>query len=280
MVVLALAVLAGIATASGSRPSSGDRGAPPAGLPLQVAAAADLEPALDEIVAGFRTAHPGPDIRVSYGSSGSFFAQISQGAPFDLFLSADIKYPRRLEASKLARSGSKFSYAAGRLVLWVPRESPLEVERLGLDALRDPRARHIALANPAHAPYGRAAEAALRALGLYDDVRDRLVYGENVSQATQFVQSGSADAGLIALSAALSPRLAGRGRYWLVPESAYPRIVQTGVILTRCPDEARAWSFREWMRGPEARGVLVRYGFTPIGTVPRRAGPDSARGGH
>src|SRR5439155_21360664 len=132
---------------------------------------------------------------------------------FDLFFSADMEYPRRLIEQGLALPESAFLYGIGHLVVWVPRDSSLDVERLGLQALLDPSVRKIALANPKHAPYGRAAEAALKPAGLYDKVQARLVYGENVAQTAQFVETGSADVGLIALSLALAPALRGQGRY-------------------------------------------------------------------
>jgi molybdate transport system substrate-binding protein len=227
---------------------------------LRVAAAADLKFALDELVVKFQTAHKGERVEVSYGSSGNFFAQLSNRAPFDLFFSADVDYPKKLEAAGLGIEGSLFTYAVGRIVVWVPRSSPLEIEATGLKALV--QARRIAIANPIHAPYGRAAEAALRFYGVYDDVKDRLALGENVAQAAQFVQTSAADAGIIALSLALAPAMQSEGRYWEVPREAYPRLEQGGIILQWAHDAQAARSFRDFVLGPGGRSTLERYGFS------------------
>jgi molybdate transport system substrate-binding protein len=158
---------------------------------LAVAAASDLQTALPEIVSRFEK-DTGQQVRLTFGSSGNFFTQLQNGAPFDVFLSADIDYPRRLEQSGLAERGSLYSYATGRLVLWTRNDSGIDVHR-GLETLADQRVHRISIANPEHAPYGRAAVAALRHEGVYDRVREKLVFGENISQAAQFVQSGSAN---------------------------------------------------------------------------------------
>jgi molybdate transport system substrate-binding protein len=227
---------------------------------LDVAAAADLKFAMDDLVGAFGKAHPGITVSVSYGSSGNFLSQIQNGAPFDLFFSADIEYPRRLAEAGLAPKGSEFLYAVGRLVVWAPTSSRIQIER-GVEALAAPEVRRIAIANPTHAPYGRAAEAALRKLGVYDAVKDRLVFGENVAQAAQFVQSGAADAGIIALSLALAPALAAEGRYFEVPLDAYPRMDQGGIVLNRASDPEAARMFRDFVLGAEGRATLKRQGF-------------------
>jgi len=232
-----------------------------AGRTLNVAAAADLKFALDEISAAFRKEAPAIDVRVSYGSSGSFFAQIVNGAPYDLFLSADVSYPRRLVEAGLAARGSEFPYAVGRLVLWVPRESRLDLQRLGMGALLDPTVRRIAIANPDHAPYGKAAEAAMRSAGILDQLRPRLVLGENISQAAQFVQSGNADAGILALSLALAPAMRDGGSYWEVPEASFPRMDQGGVVLTASREPEAAAAFVTFLTGPAGRVILSRFGF-------------------
>src|SRR5262249_16706677 len=152
------------------------------------------------------------------------------------FFSADMEYPRRLIEQGLAPRESAFVYAVGHLVVWVPRDSPLDIEKLGMQALLDPSVRKIAIANPRHAPYGRAAEAALKTAGLYDKLRERLVFGDNVAQTAQFVQTGSADAGLIALSLALAPTLRTSGHYWKIPMDLYPRMEQGGIILSWVKD--------------------------------------------
>ena len=227
---------------------------------LTVAAAADLRFALDELAAQFRAAHPGVDLAITYGSSGNFFAQIQNGAPFDVFLSADADYPRRLIAAGLAGNDSLFLYGVGRIVVWVPAGSPLDPAALGIRLLDAPSVRHVAIANPQHAPYGRAAEAALRSLGVYDRVSPKLVLGENVAQAFEFVESGAAEAGIVALSLALAPAARGHGRYWEVPVDAYPKIEQGGVILARAPAGPAA-RFRAFLLSAEARRKLRQYGF-------------------
>ena len=229
---------------------------------LAVAAAADLKFAFDDIAAAFRRAHPDIDVRPTYGSSGNFFAQLQNRAPFDLFLSADVDYPRRLIERGDAAADSLFAYAVGHLVLWVPRQSGLALEVHGTAVLLDPAVRKIAIANPQFAPYGRAAEAALKKLDLYERVRDRLVLGDNVAQAAQFVQTGAADIGLIGLSQALAPTLRDAGRYWELPAETYPRLEQGGVVLSWTQDRAAAESLRAFLTGGEGKALLRRYGFS------------------
>jgi molybdate transport system substrate-binding protein len=232
---------------------------------VRVAAASDLRFALEEIVAKFRGIRPGVEIPVTYGSSGNFFSQLSNKAPYDLFLSADAEYTRKLAEAGLAVRDSEFWYARGRLVLWVAKASSLDVERRGLEALTDPSVRKIAIANPRHAPYGRAAEAALRAAGLYEKVQDRLVLGENIAQTAQFVQSGAADAGLIALSLATAPALRNDGRFWTVPATLHPKIGQGGAILAWAADPPAARDFVAFLTSAAGQEILARYGFDPPG---------------
>jgi molybdate transport system substrate-binding protein len=228
---------------------------------VRIAAAADLRFALEELTALFLKEHSDIALTVSYGSSGTEYAQLVNRAPFDLFLSADVAYPRQLAERGLTLPGSEFTYAVGRIVLWVPASSPIDVASLGMSALKEPTIAHVAIASPEHAPYGRAAEAAMRSAGVYDLVKSKLVFGENVSQALQFVQSGSADLGIVALSLALSPTLARAGRFWEVPLDAYPRIEQGGAILQWASNPDAARSFRSFMLGEEGHAVLKRYGF-------------------
>lgn len=228
---------------------------------VRVAAAADLQFALDDVIQSFRARHPGIATKVSYGASGNLYAQLCNRAPFDIYLSADVSYPRKLVEAGLADKDSEFLYAVGHLVLWVPDSSSLDVKELGIKALLQPAARKIAIANPKHAPYGRAAEAALKSLGVYDQVKDRLVFGENIAQTAQFVQSGAADAGILALSLALAPALHDQGRYWEVPLEAYPRLEQGGVILSWASDRQAAEELRSFLLGDEGKAVLKRYGF-------------------
>jgi molybdate transport system substrate-binding protein len=232
---------------------------------LTVAAAADLRFALEELVSRFEDLHPDIEVNVAYGSSGDFFAKLSSRAPFDVFLSADVIYPQRLAQEGLTLAGSEFRYAAGRIVIWVPRSSSLEVEKLGIKALLDPSVRKIAIPNPHHAPYGKAAEAAMKSLGIYEAVKDRLVLGENVAQTVQFVQSGAADVGIIARSLALAPSLQEGGRCGEIPLDAYPRIEQAGVILKWARDPGAAWRLKEFVTGPRGQEILRRYGFLPPG---------------
>lgn len=228
---------------------------------VTVAAAADLQFALADVKAAFVQAHPGVQVAMTYGSSGNAFAQIVNGAPFDVFLSADGSYPEKLVQEGLAEVGSAFRYSRGRLVLWVPKGSPVPLERLGMKALLDPTARKVAIANPRHAPYGRAAEAALAKLGLLEAVRPRLVYGENIAQTAQFVQSGAADIGILALSLAKAPSLAAAGRYIEIPLDTYPPLLQEGVLLARARENVAARALCAFLVSPEGRAILRRYGF-------------------
>ncbi len=227
----------------------------------RVAAATDLKFALDEMVDLFRVRHPNIKVQVTYGSSGNFYAQLSNRAPFDVFLSADVDYPHRLVREGLASADDEFLYGVGRIVIWVPQSSSIDVEKLGMKSLLSPNARKIAIANPRHAPYGRAAEAAMRSMGVYEQVKDRLVLGDTVLQAGQFVESGSADIGIISRSHALAPSLRGKGRFWEVPLDAYPRRVQGGVILSWAQDRSAAEALRDFVLGEEGRTILRRYGF-------------------
>jgi molybdate transport system substrate-binding protein len=161
----------------------------------------------------------------------------------------------------LADKKDLFAYAVGRIVVWVPKASKLNVEKEGVRVLLDPAVRKVAIANPRHAPYGRAAEAALKSLGLYDAVQDKLVLGENIAQAAQFVQAGAADVGILALALARAPTLRQEGRYREVPPDAYPRINQGGVILSRARDRAAAEEVRAFLTGAAGQAVLRRYGF-------------------
>ena len=232
------------------------------GAEVRVAAAADLKFALDAGVPEFRTGRPDVDVRVTYGSSGNLFAQIENGAPFDLFLSADVEYPEKFAARGLTVPGSEFVYGVGRIVVWVRKESRLDIVGRGLGALGDPSVKKVAIANPRHAPYGRAAEEALKSLGVWNPVKEKLVLGENVAQTAQFVQSGAADAGIIALALALAPDMAAAGRWAEIPLSAYPPMRQGGVILKSSAGHDAAKAFRGYLVGPGGRAVLARFGFT------------------
>jgi molybdate transport system substrate-binding protein len=186
---------------------------------------------------------------------------MQNGAPFDVFLSADIDYPRQLEAGGLSEPGTLYPYAKGRLVLWTRNDSGVDVRR-GLAVLSDAHVRRVAIANPEHAPYGRAAVAALRHEGLYDRVQAKLVLGENISQAAQFAQSGSADAGVIALSLALSPALKSSGTYIEIPEAWHPPIEQAACVLASSRQKALARQFLDYLKKSESVRILRSYGFT------------------
>ena len=227
---------------------------------ITIAAAADMNAALPELAAEYEK-QSGNSAKLAFGSSGNLFSQIQNGAPFDLFFSADEDYPRQLVEAGLSERSSLYRYAVGKLVVWVPASSSLNVEKGGIKILLDPAVKKIAIANPQHAPYGRAAEAALRHFGIYQQLAARLVLGENVSQAAQFIESGSAQAGLIALSHALSPSLKGKGRYWIVPANAYPPLNQAAAILSRSSRKQEAADFLTFLKTRQAIEVLKRYGF-------------------
>jgi molybdate transport system substrate-binding protein len=226
---------------------------------ITVAAASDLTDAMNEIAANFEKS-TGCTVRVSAGSSGNFLSQIENGAPFDVFFSADIEYPKKLETEGLAAPGSTYLYAVGKIVLWVRNDSHLDISK-GLAVLRDPGIRKVAIANPQHAPYGRAAEEALRKSGVYDAIKDRLVLGENISQAAQFVESGNADAGILALSLALSPELKEKGRYSRVPENLYAPIEQGVVAIRASKNPQGARVFLDYIKSPATAALLEQYGF-------------------
>jgi molybdate transport system substrate-binding protein len=227
---------------------------------VTVAAASDLTYAMNEITANVEKA-TGCAVRLSMGSSGNFLTQIENGAPFDVFFSADIAYPKKLEAEGLAAPGSTYLYAIGKIVLWTRNDSRVDVGK-GLAALRDPGVKKIAIANPEHAPYGRAAEEALRQSGIYEAVKDRLVLGENISQAAEFVESGNADAGILALSLVLSPAMKDKGRAWNIPENLYTPIQQGVVAVRAAANPQAARQFLEYIKMPATAALLERYGFT------------------
>lgn len=228
---------------------------------ITVAAAADLKFAMQEMAAKFQK-QSGHKVTVTYGSSGNFFSQIQNGAPFDLFFSADIDYPRKLEAAGLGEPGTLYSYAIGRIVIWMPADSRLKLEELGWKTLLDPAVQKIAIANPKHAPYGRAAVAALQKAGIYEKVEAKLVYGENIAQAAQFVQSGNAQAGILALSLALSPGMKESGQRWEFPADAHPPIEQGAIVLKFSAKKNTARAFLDYVKSAAGRAILERYGFS------------------
>jgi molybdate transport system substrate-binding protein len=228
---------------------------------LLVAAAADLNPALHDIAQHYEK-KTGIRIKLSFGASGALTEQIENGAPFDLFFSADMDYPKHLIADGQADAASLYQYSLGKLVLWVPSNSPLDLEHQGMAVLLDSSVKKIAIANPEHAPYGRAAVAALKHAGLYDRLSDRFVMGENVSQAAQFAESGNAQAGFVALAHALSPAVKSLGKFWVVPADYYPPLEQGVVILSRSEHKKEAADFLQYLKTKDASEVLRKYGFT------------------
>jgi molybdate transport system substrate-binding protein len=228
---------------------------------IAVAAAADLSTVLKQLGDIFER-KSGVKLKLSLGASGALTQQIQNGAPFDLFFSADMDYPRQLIASGDADAPSLYQYAVGKLVLWVPEDSPLDPGQKHMDVLLDPSVKKIAIANPQHAPYGRAAVAALKNSGVYERVADRLVLGENVSQAAQFVESGNAQAGFVALSHAVAPAMQAKGKYWQVPADFYPPLAQGAVVLSRAQHKQEAAQFLEFFTTKEARELLRKSGFT------------------
>jgi len=231
---------------------------------IQVAAAADLRFALDEIVSLFRKAHPTDSIEVSYGSSGKFYAQIRNGAPFDLFFSADIELPEKLVQAGLAGPDVR-AYALGRIVVW---RAGSDAPPLALADLVRPEIRRIAIANPRHAPYGMRAVEALKAAQVWEAVESRLVHGENIAQTAQFVQTGNADVGIIALSLALAPAFAGTASYTLIPDEFHQPLRQGFVILKRGEGKELAKAFAAFFWTADGRKIMSRYGFSlPGGTA-------------
>jgi len=229
-----------------------------AGGRITIAAAADLKFAMEEILVAFRQANPDDHVETIYGSSGKFHTQIQRGAPFDLFFSADIAYPRLLAAEGFAATEAR-PYALGRIVLW---SASRDASKMTLADLASPTVGKVAIANPKHAPYGKRAEEALRAAGLWDKVESRLVMGENIAQTAQYVQTGNADVGIIALSLALNRELAARGGYALIPDQLHQPLEQGFIITRRAAANPLARKFADYMDRPEARRILTRWGFT------------------
>ena len=247
-VLFAMFMIAGLSTAS-----SGQAGE------LTVAAASDLNFAFKELVPTFEQ-QTGEHVRLTLGSSGNFFSQIQNGAPFDLYFSADIAYPRKLEEAGLTVPGSLYPYAVGRIVLWAGNGSHLDFSK-GLEVLLDPSIKKIAIANPKHAPYGRAAVAAMEYFKVYDQVKDKLILGENISQAAQFIESGACDAGIVALSLALAPPMQAAGHYWEIPVDAHPPIEQGAVMLMGGKNQESAKAFLSFIQGAVGQAMMTRYGF-------------------
>jgi molybdate transport system substrate-binding protein len=239
---------------------------PAQATPLLVAAAADLAYCIDELAAAFKSEAPDAQVKVSIGSSGNFFAQIRNGAPYEVFLSADVDYPAQLARLGAADGATLAPYAIGRIALWT-LDPQLDVAQ-GLAVLRDPKASRVAIANPATAPYGRAAKAALERDGLWQTVESKLVIGENIAQTAQFVQTGNAQAGIVSLATLRSPRLAGVGRYYLIPDAGLAPIEQAAIVTRRGQANPLAARFVRFLASPAAQAILQQHGFA----LPRKRG--------
>jgi molybdate transport system substrate-binding protein len=224
---------------------------------ITIAAAADLKYAMEELASAFKEAHPEATLDLISGSSGKFYEQIAQEAPFDLFFSADIKFPQQLQEQGLAASDVRL-YARGRIVLW---SAGTDASKLTLKNLTAPKLKKIAIANPKHAPYGMRAEEALKKAGLWAKVEKKLVFGENVAQTAQFAETGAADIGIIALSLAVSPALKDKGGYYLIPDDLHTPLDQGYVILKRAAGNPLAKSFADFVASEPARVIFRRYGF-------------------
>jgi molybdate transport system substrate-binding protein len=226
---------------------------------LSVAAASDLVFCLEELSMAFGKAHPNITLKSTLGASGTIFAQISNGAPFDVYLSADMRYPRELIKAGLADEKSLTLYAIGHLVVWTANDS-IDVSA-GIGSLTSEAIRKLAIANPEHAPYGRAAKAALEHFKLWDALQEKLVFGENISQTAQFIETGNADAGIVALSIVLAPSLSGKGKWIEIPEHTYPRIEQGAVITKAGASNPASAIYIEFLGSAEARKIFDRFGF-------------------
>jgi molybdate transport system substrate-binding protein len=238
---------------------------------IRIAAAADLEPVLPTILEQFRQT-TGINAQATYQASAALTTQIQNGAPFDVFLSANVDYPQKLIAAGLAQglgegtAGAPIVYAKGTLVLWTRKDAHLAPP--SLDLLRGPALKRLAIANPDRAPYGKAAVAALQKLGVYESLKPRLAIAENISQAAQFVDTGNADAGLISLTSALTPRLSAEGHYFLIPSDQYPPIEQGVVLISRSSERVAARKFLVFLMSAPVQEQLRKYGLTPGRPVP------------
>jgi len=226
---------------------------------ITIAAAADLKFAMDSIITSYKAQNPGAEIQVVYGSSGKFFQQISNGAPFDIFFSADVDYPNQLKDQALTIGDIK-TYGIGQIVLWSKKTDP---NKSGMNTLLGEQNKKIAIANPSHAPYGKRAQESLLYFKLYDKVKDKLVMGENISQTAQFVTTGAADIGVVALSLALSPPMKSEGgKYYLIPEESHTPLEQAYTLLKHATGNLAATKFYNFISSPAAISILTYYGFS------------------
>jgi molybdate transport system substrate-binding protein len=230
---------------------------------IAIAAAADLQFVLEDAAARFQK-EAGSTVKLTHGSSGNFFVQLQNGAPFDMFFSANLDYAKKLESAGLTEPESYYEYATGKIVIWAPSGSQLDLTA-GLQVLLSPAAGKIAIANPEHAPYGMAAMSAMKKAGVYARVRDKLVLGENISQTASFLVSGSVDVGIVALSLALAPTMKDKGRYFEIPAGDYPPIRQACVILKSSRHKAEAKAFLTFLKTPAMSELFRTYGFETPG---------------
>jgi len=230
---------------------------------VSIAAASDLKFALDSIISVYQKKYPSENIQVTYGSSGKFFEQIQYDAPFDLYFSADVSYPKKLKEKGFAISEVK-TYGIGRIVIWSKKINP-NIEKM--NSLLNPNLNKIAIANPDHAPYGEKAKESMQYHKIYDKVKNKFVYGENISQTAQFVQLGAADIGIVALSLALSPTMmkAG-GNYYVIPEKSHKPLEQGYVVLKHAKNNQNALKFYDFVSSPTAIAILAHFGFTQKAT--------------
>lgn len=222
-----------------------------------VAAASDLRFALDDVIEVYRKVHPDHQVEVIYGSSGKMTTQIINGAPFDIFFSADISFPQRLHAEGFAATEPAV-YAIGRIVIW---STTFDASGLTLaDLPTDPRIRRLAIAQPSHAPYGMRAQEAMQAAGVWEAVQGKLVFGENIAHTAQMVESGAAEVGIIALSLAKFPELARHGHH-LIDEALHNPLTQGYVVTSRGADRPGVMEFAAFMETDAAHAIMARYGF-------------------
>jgi molybdate transport system substrate-binding protein len=243
LILLTLAALHGNAQESGT---------------LKIAAAADLQPVLPTLIDQFeKQTHK--KVEASYASSATLATQIINGGPFGLFLAADLSFPQKVIAAGLGDSAEPVPYARGTLVLWARNNSPLQP--LNIDSLRNPSLKTVAVANPEHAPYGRAAKAAIEKLGLADTLQSKLVVAENIAQTAQYADSGNAEVGFLSLTSALTPRLMSDGKYVTVPEDSYPPLLQGAVVIKNAPGAKEAHQFLDFLLSPPIRKQLAERGL-------------------
>ncbi len=226
---------------------------------LNVAAASDLKFALDSVISMYHQLHSNSKVQVTYGSSGKFFEQIQNGAPFDIYFSADKYYPETLKVRGFTTSDVKI-YGIGRIVVWSKKTDPNDDK---INSLLNLKIRKIAIANPDHAPYGKRAEESMQYYEVWDKIKDKLVFGENISQTAQFVQLGAADIGIVALSLALSPTMQNSGgAYYIIPDESHKPLEQGYVQLKNAKNKPIALDFYNFISSPRAIAILAHFGFS------------------